>query len=682
MKSMKKVWRYIAKYKKLLTITIVAMIVVQILGLVAPLIVKSILDDYLVGIERVWYEVPTESSNNVAFGGKFYTQDDTSDQPASIVIYNGSYYFVNEAVVSGSKEMVDGVLTITTQEEVVYTYSDYVLLTTSEIFSFYKPFVQPLIWLVVLLFLRFFLQILFTYIQRITTSMINVNIVRDARKDAVKSLQRMPMSYFETEPAGKIANRIISDVGGMMNLFSTIMNLLVNASLAVVFAYIGMFYLDAKLALITFVAFPIIYVWLRFFVKRLNDIAEKVNEQNSLITANLNEIINGVSILQIFNFKKQTEMKFDELTQDFMNEKMKEVRLHLSIGWNMIRLIGSLITAAIVFYFGHGYLTVIGFTVTAGLIYAYNDYLSRLIEPVGTLFREIGNLQHAMVRTERIFKIIDGEQEDDSYMELPKFSGKIVFDNVWFSYSEGNPVLKGINLEIKPGSLVGLVGHTGSGKSSLMSILLRFYDFKEYDKGSITIDGNSIFQYPKRSYREHVGIVLQDPILFKGSIADNIRFGMEGVSDEEVERVLREIGGGKIIDKLEKGILETVTRGGGNFSVGEKQIISLARAVVHNPEVLIMDEATANIDTETEEMIQHALDKVRMNRTMIVIAHRLSTIKNADKIVVLESGIKVEEGKHSDLLSKNGVYANIYRSQIKLTTPDVLPDDQPRTILV
>ena len=200
-----------------------------------------------------------------------------------------------------------------------------------------------------------------------------------------------------------------------------------------------------------------------------------------------------------------------------------------------------------------------------------------------------------------------------------------------------------------------------------MSLLFRFYDFKPYDLGRILVDGTEITEWTKRSFRKHIGIILQDPVLFKGTIADNIRFGEEGVSDEDAERILISIGGKKILDKLENGVNTMVTRGGGNFSVGEKQIISFARAVVHNPSILVMDEATANIDTETEEMIQTALENVAKGRTMIVIAHRLSTIKNADRIVVLENGIKVEEGKHKDLLAKNGVYANIYRSQVKST---------------
>lgn len=661
MKTMKKVWRYIAKYKKYLAISFTAMVIVQILGLFAPLIVKSILDDYLVGIERPWYENTT--NEGVSYQGNYYIQDDTEGNVLSIIIYRGKYYAVMDFVELGNKTITGNTLTVNNNQGESFTYA-VTQLSKTEVLAFYQPFVNPIIILLVLLILRFFLQIFFTYVQRISTMMINVNIVRDARMDAIKSLQKMPMQYFEKEPAGKIANRIINDVGGMMNLFSTIMNLLVNATMAIVFAYIGMFYLDAKLALFTFIIFPFVYIWLRYFIKKLNKIAVKVNEQSSMITANLNEIINGISVLQIFNFEEQTADKFNQLSEDFLKEKLKETKLHLSIGWNMIRLIGQLVTAFVILYFGISYLNIAGFVVSAGIIYAYNDYLSRLVEPVGTLFREIGNLQHAIVRTERLFVIVDGEQEDGDFHEIERYHGKIEFDNVWFSYEKNNPVLKGIDLTVLPGQMVGLVGHTGSGKTSLMSLLLRFYDIKPDDMGNIYIDGQDIRTYSKRTYRQHIGIILQDPVLFKGTIADNIRFGVD-ISDTEIERILREIGGDKLLDKLEDGIHAKVTRQGSNFSVGEKQIISFARAVVHNPSILIMDEATANIDTETEGMIQHALNKVKEGRTTIVIAHRLSTIKNADKIVVLEKGIKVEEGTHAQLLNKNGVYANIYRSQIK-----------------
>ena len=662
-KTIKKVFRYILPYKGLLTITISAMLVIQVLGLIAPLLVKSIMDDYLIGIERPWYQT-NEVVDAAEYQGRYFQQDEPTGDAISIVVIGTNYYVSEDVVAIGQKTLLGNALTITTPDNQIFQYQ-VTLLTRDEVFAFYQPSVEPLIWLIVLLFVRLLLQIAFTYIQRISSAMITVNMVRDARKDAVRSLQRMPMSYFESEPSGKIANRVISDVGGMMGLFSTIMNLLVNASLAVIFAYIGMFYLNATLALFTFLFFPLVYVWLRFFVKRLNKLAVKVNENTSMITAQLNEIINGISILQIFNFRKSIEDKFDRLSLDTQKEILKEQHLHLSIGWNMIRLVGALVTALIVVFFGYGYLTVSGVVITAGVIYAYNDYLSRLVEPVGTLFREIGNLQHSLVKTERIFTIIDGQQEDNRLTDIPRYQGNILFDNVWFSYQKGHPIIKGITMKIDAGQMVGLVGHTGSGKSTLTNLLLRFYDFKEGDMGKIFVDGVDITTYPKRTFRSHIGIIIQDPVMFKGTVADNIRFGISSVTDLEAETILRDIGGGPLLDKLEKGIHQEVSRNGTNLSVGEKQMISFARAIVHDPAILIMDEATANIDTETEQRIQHALEKARKGRTLIVIAHRLSTIKNADKIVVLENGLKVEEGTHKQLIANNQTYANIYRSQIK-----------------
>ena len=666
-KTIKKIWRYVKKYKKYLIFTILAMLIVQALNLVSPLIVKQILDKELLAIENNWYETTTETQ--ITINDKYYTQDEISEQGIVIVIYRGKYYLINDLVeskyIKGNKQLKNDIMTFKSQDGSTISYQ-VDLLTKSEVKMFYKPVIKPLTILIILLAARLFLSILFTYIQRINAAKININIVRDARVDAVTALQKMPMSYFEEEPAGKIANRIINDVGGMMGLFSTLMNLVLNASLAVIFAYIGMFYLNKTLALITFIIFPIVYVWLKFFVKRLNIIAEKVNEQASLITAQLNEIINGVSILQVFNYEEETIGNFNKLSKSYMNEQLKENKLHLTLGWNMIRLLGALITAFIVLYFGGGYLTIVGFTVTAGTIYAYNTYLTGIIEPVNILFREIGNLQHSLVRTERIFKIIDGEQEDDLMYNIDRYEGKITFDDVWFSYLEGKPVLKGISFEIPAQSMVGIVGHTGSGKSTLMNLLLRFYDLDPHknDQGTIKIDDIDITTHPKRSYRNHIGIILQDPVLFTGTLADNIRFGSK-ITDEEVTEILISVGGKSLLEKLPNGIHYEISRGGSNLSIGEKQIISFARVIAHNPSILIMDEATANIDTETETIIKHALEKVKKNRTLIIIAHRLSTIKNADKIIVLEKGLKVEEGTHQELLKLDGVYANIYRAQVK-----------------
>jgi ATP-binding cassette, subfamily B, multidrug efflux pump len=671
MKALRKVWRYLRRYKKFLVISLTMLILNQLLGLASPLIVKEILDEHLMGIEQPWYEVNTRDEHTVFFNGDYYKQgkyfssSEAKGKEVTLFMETGKYYFVDEAVTKGERTISGETLRVENKEG-IFDY-DIQILEYQDVIDFYAPSKTILIILILLLLGRSVLSILVGYIQRISTAQININMTRDVRLDAVKKIQELPITYFEGEPAGKLANRIIYDVNGMMQMFGTVMNLVINASLSLVFAYIGMFILDPKLALFTFVVYPIVYFWLRFFVRQLRKVATKVNELNSQIVASLNEIINGISILKIFNYQKHTAKKFDTLNQDFMKEHISEVKLHLTLGWNMISFMRGIVTALIITYFGWGYLNVGGVIITGGLIYAYNEYLLKVVDPIAVLFREVGNLQHAIVRTERIMNLVDAEGEEGEKLILPRYQGNISIQNLWFGYNESEHVLKGINLEVKAGEMVGLVGHTGSGKSSLMSLLMRFYDMKPTDQGSIKIDGVDIHTYSKQTYRQHIGIILQEPILFKGTIASNIRFGKEYVSDEEIEAVMLQIGADKLLQKLEKGIHQEVSRAGSNLSVGEKQLISFARALIYDPAILIMDEATANIDTETETMIQKALEVVAKDRTMIIIAHRLSTIKHADKIVVLNNGMKLEEGSHEELVINNGVYANIYRSQVQLS---------------
>ena len=478
----------------------------------------------------------------------------------------------------------------------------------------------------------------------------------------MKAIERLPINEFEIEPAGKTANRITNDVNGILIMYRQILNLFFSAILSFVFAYVGMFYLDAKLALFTLLFYPLVYIWIRLFLKVLKKIAEKVNESNSMLTSKINEIINGINILQIFNFKEKTIKEFNEINEEYRREQLKDSKVSLIGGWNMLNVLRGLITTFIVAYFGWQYTSVGGIVVTAGLVYAYNEYILKLVDPINIIFTQISAFQNSHVQVKRYHKLIEAKLESSEKHDIEKYKGKIKFDNIWFSYIKDNYVLKGVSFDIEPGQMVGLVGHTGSGKSSLINLLLWFYDINNDLSGKIYVDDMDITSIEKRTYREHIGIVLQEPVLFKGTIASNIKFGKD-VTDEEVENVLKLIGGQKIIEKFPLGIHQKITRSGLNMSAGEKQLISLARVLVHNPSILIMDEATSHIDLETEEMVKKALQVVSKDRTVIVIAHRLSTIFDADKIVVLDHGLKVEEGKHEDLVKLNGVYANIYRAQ-------------------
>lgn len=668
MKNFKRLFKLIKPFKGLAIVSIIMIVFVQILGFIGPLIVKEVLDNCLLGIEQPWYEIKEETNNSVNYLGKNYVQEKHLNNQEIIndvylVLIDHEYYLVNDPIVQGEMKIENNTLIINTKEGTIYTY-EVINVPSSEIRLFYKPIIPTLILLLILLAVKSILSIIFSYIQQMTSNRVRYNIAKTGRTLATLAAERLPIVHFDDEPAGKMATRITNDVDGIINLYTLTFTVFLNAIFSFIFAYVGMFYLNPKLALLSLIIYPIAFIWMYIYLKFLKSTANKVNESRSLLNAKINEIINGIQILKIFNFKKRTVQEFNQINQDYMDYQLKEVRLHTLGGWNLINILKGVITTIIVWYFGLQQLNVYGVIITAGLIYAYNEYLLKVVDPIHILLTQIGTYQHSHVQMDRIFKIIESDLEDDSKELIPRYQGNIKFDNVWFAYHENDYVLKGVSFDIKAGQMIGLVGHTGSGKSSLMNLLLRFYDITDECSGNIYIDDIPINTYSKRTHREHIGIVLQEPVLFKGTIASNIRFGKENVTDEEIEKVIISMGGKSILDKLPNGINQEISISNSILSVGEKQIISLARAIILDPAILIMDEATSHIDTETETMIKKALEVVCKNRTVIVIAHRLSTIFNADKIIVLENGLKVEEGTHQTLMENNNVYANIYRSQV------------------
>lgn len=667
LKNYKRLTVFLKGKYRLLILSLVMILIVQVLNFISPLIVKSLLDDYIMGIEYDWVLVTENDKYTVKIDDKFLKQErhlDNNDEvlgDASVIVYQSGYYLIFDDVESGTRDIKDNKLIIT-NDDGVFEY-DFIRLSSKEIFKFYNPVLPVIIFIIVLLFIKSVLTITCSFIKQISSCRVINRIVLEERIKGLQAVERLPIKNFEEEPAGKMANRIISDVDGTLTMYNQIINLFFNAFLSFVFAYAGMFYLDPKLALWSFAFYPFIFIWVKFFLNRLKKIAVKVNESRSMLTAKINEIINGINILQIFNFKKKTVEEFNVINEEYKTEQLKDAKLSLVGGWNMLNVLRGIITTFIVVYFGINNLTVGGIVVSAGLIYAYNEYILKLVDPINIVFTQISAFQHSHVQSDRYHALIESDLESDEKESIPRYKGDILFDNIWFSYVDNNYVLKGVTIDVKAGQMVGLVGHTGSGKSSLMNLLLRFYDLNDPLSGSIYIDGTDIKTYSKRTYREHIGIVLQEPILFKGTIYDNIAFGKD-VSKEKVIEVMKTIGGDKIIEKFPNGIDQEITRAGVNLSSGEKQIISLARVLVHDPAILIMDEATSHIDLETEAIIKKALQVVSVNRTVIVIAHRLSTIFDADNIIVLDHGLKVEEGKHSELVKKNGVYANIYRAQV------------------
>lgn len=666
MNNYKRLFHFLKGRFRYLIVSLIMIFIIQCLNFISPLIVKTLLDDYIMGIEYNWVEVEEADDYTVSYLNRIFKQErylDDNDKViknVSIFLYEAKVYFVDEKIATGQKEIADNKLIITNDNN-RYSY-DIIALSSNEIYDFYNPMLYSIILIILILFIKSVMTIVCNFVQQMCTNRSVNRIVMEERIKGMKAIESLPIAEFEKEPAGKMANRITNDVNGILVMYRQILNLFFSAILSFVFAYIGMFYLDTKLALLTLLFYPLVYIWVRLFLKLLKKIAEKVNESSSLLTSKINEIINGINILQIFNFKEKTIKEFNEINEEYRSEQLKDAKVSLIGGWNMLNVLRGLITTFIIAYFGWQYTNVGGVVVTAGLVYAYNEYILKIVDPVNIVFTQISAFQNSHVQVRRYHKLIEAPLESYDKRDIEKYKGKIKFDNIWFSYIEDNYVLKGVSFDIEPGQMIGLVGHTGSGKSSLINLLLRFYDINNELSGNIYVDDMDIKSIEKRTYREHIGIVLQEPVLFKGTIASNIKFGKD-VSDEEVEKVLTMIGGKKIIDKFPLGIHQKITRSGLNMSAGEKQLISLARVLVHNPSILIMDEATSHIDLETEEMVKNALKVVSKGRTVIVIAHRLSTIFDADKIIVLDHGLKVEEGKHSDLIKLNGVYANIYRAQ-------------------
>ena len=668
MKNYKRLFRLIKGHYRYLVISIPMILLIQVLELVSPMLVKNVLDEGLSGVEYPWIEVLEEDEKTITFKNHYYKQyrhkddNDVVIKDISVVIIKKNFYMIPEKVEEGTKELKDDKIIISNSKGTYYY--DYVAIPSKEVKNFYNPIISILRLFIILIACKSIVMIIATYVQRICTNKVINHLAKEGRTIAFKSVERLPLSVFESEPAGKTASRITQDVDGLITLYRLLLNVFFNAMLSFVFAYIGMFILNPKLALLSFIIYPLAALWIFIYLKYLKKIAVKVNETRSLITAKINEIINGIQILQIFNFKKQTIDEFNVISKNYKDEQLKEVKLHIVGGWNLLNLVRGLVTTVIVLFFGLQKMNVAGIVITAGLIYAYNEYLLKIVNPISLFLNQISAFEHAHVQIDRIYTLIDGEQEDDTKIPIPRYQGNIKFEDVWFSYVKDEYVLKGVSFNIKAGTMVGLVGHTGSGKSSLMNLLLRFYDLDDKKGGHIYMDGVDIKTNSKRTYREHIGIVLQEPVLFRGTIASNIRFGKSDVTDKQIEDVLIAMGGQRLLDKFENGINQVITRSGNNMSSGEKQIIALARAIIQNPAVLIMDEATSHIDIETENIIKKGLQIACEGRTVIVIAHRLSTIFDADDIIVLDHGLKVEEGTHEELLRANGVYANIYRAQI------------------
>ncbi|MDQ6421357.1 ABC transporter ATP-binding protein [Paenibacillus sp. LHD-117] len=499
----------------------------------------------------------------------------------------------------------------------------------------------------------------FHFLQSYMLQSTALRIIKNMRMDLMSHIHRIPLRYFDNTPIGQIVSRIANDTEAVRELFMSFMATFVVSFVQLAGIYAALFFLDVKLALLCLLLLPLFAIIMAVHLKYSKHYIAIMRARLSDMNAMINESINVMPIIQAFRRERRTLDEFESLNNDRYVNQMKQFRIFSLSSRNIVGTIGSLLTAFVLWYFGGEALTG---GIMFGVLYAFIDYLGRIFHPIIGIFDQLTNAQRAYVSAEKVFAIMDMEGKDvDEALEGNRTRGDIAFRDVTFSYKEGEPVLRDISFEVKRGETLALVGHTGSGKSSIMNLLLGFY---EPDRGEITIDGRSIGTMSKQELRKPMGIVLQDPFLFAGDIAFNVSLYKDGITRERVEAALREVGAGSFIESLPKGLDEPVVERGSTFSAGQRQLISFARALAYDPAILILDEATASIDSETEHVIQRALKVVSEGRTTLIIAHRLSTIRDADQILVLHRGEIVERGNHEALMALGGRYHKMYQLQM------------------
>lgn len=484
-------------------------------------------------------------------------------------------------------------------------------------------------------------------------------VTAQLRDQAFLVMQQLPISYFDDKPAGKIATRIVNDTETLRTQFYNSCMYLVIHLMRFFFIMGVLFTINPMMGLLLCLIFPIFY-GIQALYKRMTDKPMKdFFDSRSEINTQVNELLHGASMIQLYGQEERVIEEFDQTTEKMTVANDRLVLADSIASWTLTEFLKYIVIAGILTIAGLSYLGG-DLGMTAGFLFINLNYVIQLFDLMANLIRRLPDIRRSLETGERVLTFLDEKVEADATEEIQIDRAAVEFDHVTFAYEEGKPVLKDISIQAHPGQTVALVGHTGSGKSSIMNLLYRFYDPQE---GEIRIDGQNIRHFSRESLRSHMGIVLQDPYLFSGTIASNVAMSQTDIDRDRVLDALKQVGALPMIQRLEKGIDHPVVEKGSAFSSGERQLISFARTLYMNPKILILDEATSHIDTETEEIIQKAMAVLQKGRTTFIIAHRLSTIQDADQILVLSEGRIVERGQHADLIAHGGIYAQMQAIQ-------------------
>jgi len=486
-------------------------------------------------------------------------------------------------------------------------------------------------------------------------------IIKDIRTRLYRHLLKLRLKFFDNTPIGRLVTRNVSDIETLADVFSEGLAAIIGDLLQIVTILGVMFYIDWKLTLVSLSTLPLMIISTYVFKEKIkvtfNDVRNAVSNLNSF----LQEHITGMNIVQIFNREQREYEKFKEINKEHSAAHIRSV-LYYSVYFPVAEIIQAIGIGLVVWY---GAVGVLGMDLQIGILISFIMYLQLFFRPIRMIADRFNTLQMGVVSSSRIFKLLASTEHiaNEGSFKPEKIQGNIKLENVWFAYNDEEYVLKDISFEVKKGQTIALVGATGAGKSSIINLISRFY---EINKGHIYVDGTDIREFELGALRKHIGVVLQDVFLFSNSIYHNITLGNPSISKEQVMEAAELVGARKFIEKLPGGLDYNVMERGATLSVGQRQLISFVRAMVYNPEILILDEATSSVDTETEELIQESIEKMMQGRTSIVIAHRLSTIQKADQILVLHKGEIVETGTHESLLEKGGYYTQLHQMQLKM----------------
>ncbi|WP_139490551.1 ABC transporter ATP-binding protein [Brevibacillus dissolubilis] len=654
-----------------------------------PFIAKLAIDNHILSIQKKWYTVEsfsaqmTENVQKVNIGtqeliredwfSEEYADEVSRQKPLQILSEDTKYYLIQGTFgLEGQRTITDtgrseggrGVYMISVGQGDRQEQLEAVLLTAEEVESLYTSEIPPLLGLVGLYAGLIVVSAGLNYVQLLSLNTTAQRIIQKMRIDLFTHLQKLPVSYFDRTPVGSLVSRATNDTEAIRELYVSVLATFVQNGVYMIGILAALLLMHPTMAMVCLMAVPFILVLVgvyRYYSSRTFAI---IRSRLSDLNATINEMIQNMAVVQAFRREQAVEAEFARVNQEYYQGRIRENNFQALLLRPAVDVLEKLVVTGIVWYFGQTALDdmAAGTPVTFGILFAFVDYLGRFFEPINIVLSRLPQLQQALTASGRVFEVLDTPtMQEPKHNTLPRPTGEVVFENVWFAYKDDEYVLKDISFTAKPGQTIALVGHTGSGKSSLMNVLLRFY---EIAKGRITIDGVDIAELDPKSLRQHIGLVLQDPFLFTGDVAFNIKLYDEGkISDEAMRDAAVAVKADPFVQQLPDGYAEQVVERGATLSAGQRQLLSFARALAADPAILILDEATANIDSETESAIQDALHVLSSGRTTFIIAHRLSTIQHADQILVLSRGEIVEQGTHEQLMSQDGVYQKMYELQ-------------------